>query len=311
VAAVGNNGVGVTGVSWRSKIMPLKIGADSGLTLTVFVAAEAIDYAVENGAKVINASWGGIVGISSVETAIKTANDAGILFVAAAGNSSHNNDSFITFFPASYRIDNVISVAATDDNDVLADFSNYGKSSVDIGAPGVNILSTMPTYHVFLNEDPHNYQMNYDYLSGTSMATPCVTGALAVLIAAHPIETHIHIRDRLFSGVNQVPSLQGKTVTGGRINLYNSITGYYPDYPDSDGDGVPNWTDNCPDTTNPDQQDTDGDGKGDVCDWFPTNPNCGIVVSSSTSQGGMFLVAMVMYFIPAIYILGILRRHRR
>ena len=273
VAAVGNNGTGVAGVSWNAKIMPLKIGPDSGLTLTIFVAGLAIDYAVANGANIINASWGGIAGIVTIKTAIENAHAAGVLFVAAAGNAGTDNDGAIKFYPANYQVENLISVAATDDDDLLADFSNYGRINVDVGAPGVNILATMPTYEVFLNLDPYFYSQDYDYLQGTSMAAPCVAGALAVLMSAHPTETHIQIRDRLFSGVNQVASLDEKTVTGGRINLYNSIMGLYPDLPDGDLDGVPNWTDNCRYDANPGQENADGDAYGAACDCDDSNPN--------------------------------------
>ena len=314
LAARGNNGIGVTGASWNAKIMPLKIGADSGLALTVFVAAQAIDYAVANGADIISASWGGLAGINTVRTAIENAHSAGVLFVAAAGNYGTNNDGFLKFYPASYDLDNIIAVAATDYDDELADFSNFGRRTVDVGAPGVAILSTMPTYEVYLNQSPYYYSMHYDYLDGTSMATPFVAGALAVLMSAHPTETHMEIRDRLFSGVNRVAALDGTTVTGGRINLNNSITGSYPDFPDDDQDDVPNWTDNCPDTYNPGQEDGDGDGIGDACESqysAVTNAEAAIYGSSSlVASGATNSLALLLIPVGAVIFLRIVLRKK-
>jgi subtilisin family serine protease len=300
VAAVGNNGVGVTGVSWTSKIMPLKVGPESGSMFTVFVLAEAIDYAVSNGADIINASWVvPVFRIRTLEESIENANAAGVLLVAAAGNASMDNDGSIKAYPANYAFDNVIAVAATDQYDDLAHFSNFGRTTVHVGAPGYSILSTLPL------------PLAYGYLSGTSMSAPCVAGALAVIQAAHPTESYIEVRDRLFAGVDQIAGLENKTVTGGRINLYNSLTGVYPDYPDDDQDEVPNWTDNCRDQANPGQENADGDGKGDVCDPFPQNPNCGTLVSDGTPGGPTILINTALYFLPALLAIGRLRRSAR
>ena len=141
IGAQGNNGVGVAGVNWNVSIMPLKFlgpyGGDD------FSGAEAIIYAVDNGAKVINCSWGGEGDSPIIEEAIAYANDHGVLIAAAAGNYGSNADSY-AFWPAASDSPNVISVAATDENDELADFSNHGARTVDIGAPGVDVTSTIP-----------------------------------------------------------------------------------------------------------------------------------------------------------------------
>lgn len=300
VAAVGDNGIGVTGVSWNAKIMPLKIGPESDGLFTVFVLGEAIDYAVANGADIINASWAApVVNIRTLEQAVRKADAAGVLFVAAAGNAALDNDGLIKFYPACYPFDNVIAVAATDHYDELASYSNFGRTSVHVGAPGSDVLSTLPSPQA------------YGYMSGTSMATPCVAGALALIRSAHPTESYLEIRDRLFSGVEQIPALQGRTVTGGRINLYNSLAGNYPDYPDDDDDGAPNWTDNCRDEGNPDQADADGDGRGDVCDPFPDNPLCGTLVARGTPCGPTLLANTALYFLPPSLAVWFLRRKAR
>jgi len=143
IAAIGNNGEGITGVNWNTSITPLRIFGAFGYGDTA-KAIEAILYAANNGAKVINASWGGGGFSQALYDAISYANDKGCLFVAAAGNSSNDNDTN-PFYPASYDLPNIISVAATNHNDNLASFSNYGVTSVDVAGPGVNILSSIPT----------------------------------------------------------------------------------------------------------------------------------------------------------------------
>ncbi len=147
IAALGNNSVGITGLNWYASIMPLRFVGSSGGGDTA-KAIEAILYAVDNGAKVINASWGGGGFSQALYDAISYANDHEVLFVAAAGNGGmdgigDDNDAS-PFYPASYELPNIISVAATDHNDSLAEFSNYGATSVDVAAPGVSILSSIP-----------------------------------------------------------------------------------------------------------------------------------------------------------------------
>jgi len=212
IGAAGNNSLGVIGVSPNVQIMALKfLGANgSGSTSS---AIKAIDYAVANGAKIINASWGGGGGAQgdALYLAIQRAQNAGVLFVAAAGNSTSNNDVYASW-PANYNLANVISVAATDRNDNLASFSNYGATTVDLGAPGVAIVSTTPGG-------------NYASYSGTSMATPHVAGAAALVWAANPSWTYLQVKDRLLATVDPLASLQGKTLTGGRLNVGSAVAG--------------------------------------------------------------------------------------
>jgi hypothetical protein len=172
-------------------------------------AISAIGYATRKGAKIINASWGGTSG-PGLKEAIKRAGESGILFVAAAGNGMKNIDTS-PYYPASYDLDNIISVAATDQNDNLGMFSNYGAISVDLAAPGVGIYSTLPGG-------------DYGDKDGTSMATPYVTGVAALVWAANPTFTYQQVKDQILASVDPIPALAGKTVTGGRLNAYRSLT---------------------------------------------------------------------------------------
>jgi PKD repeat protein len=207
IAAEGNNGRGVVGVSWNAKIMPLRfLGPDGGSTSDAILA---IEYATMMGVDIMSNSWGGGGYSVALEDAISAANDAGILFVAAAGNAGTDNDVY-PHYPSSYNVPNVISVAATDSFDNLAYFSNYGLISVDLGAPGVSIYSTLPGN-------------SYGSYSGTSMATPHVAGAVALIKAQYPELSSDRIKARLLGSVDTIPSLSGKTVTGGRLNAYNAL----------------------------------------------------------------------------------------
>jgi hypothetical protein len=143
LGAVGNNSEGITGVNWSSKIMVLKAGGIGGFFTTASLVA-AIDYAASNGANIINASYGGSVFDQLQYETIRAAGDAGLLFIAAAGNEGVNTD-INPHYPSGYYLHNIISVAASDQNDELAGFSNYGPTTVDVMAPGTNILSTVPT----------------------------------------------------------------------------------------------------------------------------------------------------------------------
>src|SRR5262249_51636475 len=146
----------------------------------------ALNYAVANGATISNNSWGGGAYSQPLHDAIAAAGNAGHLFVAAAGNEGNSNDS-IPDYPYSYDLPNVIAVAATDQNDQLASFSDYGAASVDLAAPGVNILSTVP------KTGPLGDPSGYAYLSGTSMATPHVVGVAALVRDLHPGWTYAQV----------------------------------------------------------------------------------------------------------------------
>lgn len=208
IAATGNNNEGIVGVSWKTKtkIMAVKFLSSSG-SGTISGAINAIQYAANMGAKISNNSWG-CHGCNSeaLKNAIEATQSKGHLFIAAAGNSSHDNEQEPANYPSSYDLDNIIAVAATDHNDGLAWFSNYGVTSVDLGAPGVNIYSTMP------ND-------NYSSLSGTSMATPHVAGVFSSLWSQCSKLDGNKLKKIIFDSVDQVSALSGKTVTGGRLNM--------------------------------------------------------------------------------------------
>jgi subtilisin family serine protease len=208
IAGKGNNGVGVTGVAWNAKIMPLKFLDDTGSGYTSD-AILAINYATTKGVKLTNNSWGGGGFSQGLYNAINAAGQAGALFIAAAGNSTNNNDTN-PFYPASYNLANIISVASTTRTDSLSWFSNYGLTSVDLGAPGSDIYSTTPgnTYATY---------------SGTSMASPHVAGAAALLWSQNPTWTAQQVKNALMNTGDPIAALAGKTVSGKRLNVFNAL----------------------------------------------------------------------------------------
>ncbi|HEY6247874.1 MAG TPA: S8 family serine peptidase [Pyrinomonadaceae bacterium] len=213
IGAEGGNDIGIAGVNWKVQIMPLKFMNKSGYGTTK-AAIEAINYVIDRkkagvNVRVISASWGSTQKSRALEDVIRKAGDAGILFVAASGNASTNNDRS-PHYPSSYNLPNVISVAALDRNDQLATFSNYGVKSVAIAAPGVDILST------WLGDE-------YEEKSGTSMATPVISGVAALIVAHNPNITVDQLREKILASVDPLDSLKGKVATGGRINAAKAV----------------------------------------------------------------------------------------
>jgi subtilisin family serine protease len=213
IGAEGDNGEGIAGVNWKVRIMPLKFLGRGGFG-SVNDAIEAINYAIDRkehgvNVRIISASWGSTQKSRALGDVIKAAGDAGILFVAAAGNDSSDNDRR-PHYPSNYDLPNVVSVAALDRNDNLAGFSNYGVKTVHVAAPGKDILST------WLNND-------YREASGTSMATPYVSGVAALIIANQPGISVEKLRNRLLSSVDKIDSLTGKVASGGRINAAKAL----------------------------------------------------------------------------------------
>ena len=211
VGARGNNGVGVVGVNWNVKIMGLKFITSSGGG-SLSDAIEAIDYMVtmkQRGVNIVasNNSWGGRGFSTTLQNTIETSIEAGIAFVAAAGNEGVNNDNeSIASYPASYPLEGIVSVAAMDQNQNLASFSNYGTHSVDIAAPGVGILST-------------SLNGTYRSLSGTSMASPHVAGALALLSSVNPSHSASQLITALYETGVDYPTLTGQVATGRKLNV--------------------------------------------------------------------------------------------
>jgi PKD repeat protein len=204
LGAKGNNGKGIAGVSWHTRMMALKAFDDKG-SGSVISIIPALEYARMMGARITNDSWGGPAYSQALYDELALSNAAGMLNIVAAGNNGSNNSATPTY-PGSFDLSNVICVAATNNDDSLAVFSNYSYSLVDVAAPGQDIYSTLPGHA-------------YGYKNGTSMATPMVAGAIALIWSQDTTRSHNQIREMLLSTVDQIPGLAGKCATGGRINL--------------------------------------------------------------------------------------------
>ncbi len=300
IGAVGNNGVGIVGVNWNVRLMALKFLNSEG-SGTDFDAIDCIDYALNMKARgepigVLNNSWGGEDYTEGLLDAVVRSHEAGILFVAAAGNDSESTDC-VPEYPASFEVPNVISVASTVKDDTFAgSYSNYGRASVHLGAPG----------HYIMSLKGNN---TYGTLSGTSMATPHVAGAAALLMDTYPAETHLDAKHRILAGVDRLDGLAGRTLTYGRLNVANAINGIEVDL---DGDTLPTGEDNCPDLDNPDQTDTDGDGIGDPCDSdepCSDPPGCSSVPAGSYPPPGKGVLVLLLA-LPALLILAACGRRR-
>ena len=213
IGAEGDNDQGIVGINWKVQIMPLKFLGRGGFG-TMKDAIEAINYAIDrkrNGVnvRIISASWGSTAYSKALEETIRAAGEEGILFVAAAGNNATSNDKS-PHYPSNYELPNVISVAALDRNDQLASFSNFGVKTVHIAAPGREILST------WLGDE-------YREASGTSMATPYVSGVGALILSQEPNLSVEKLRERLLKSVDKIDSLNGKIENGGRLNAAKAL----------------------------------------------------------------------------------------
>ena len=208
IGAKGDNGKGVAGVSWNVKLLPVKVLDQYGSGSIASVAA-GMNYAAARGVKIMSMSLGTSSYSQTLEDAIINAKQKGVMIVAAAGNSASNAD-YYPLYPAASAQDNVVSVAASNSSDGLAYFSNYGATSVDLAAPGENIISTI-------------LGGQYGYASGTSMATPHVAGMAAMLLSVNPSLTYTQIKSHLISSADPIPTFAGKMVSGGRANLHKAL----------------------------------------------------------------------------------------
>ncbi|MCC2677883.1 MAG: subtilase [Pseudobdellovibrio sp.] len=212
IGARGDDGVGVAGVNWRVKMMAVKFLSASG-SGTLEDAVKAIDYANKMGAKIQSNSWGGGGFSQTLFDVIKQSDEKGALFIAAAGNDNNNNDTRPSY-PATYAVPNIISVAAIDNKGARASFSSYGKKTVHVGAPGVNVLSSTGG--------------DYDSFSGTSMATPHVSGIAALVWGHETALTGREVKERILKTARPIAGLKGKVATGGLANAYLALTNQQP-----------------------------------------------------------------------------------
>ena len=208
VGGRGNNGVGVSGVCWSATIVPVKFMNARGKGSTS-AAIEGLDYAIKQNAKIINCSFGSSAKSKTLKDEIDYAKSKGVLLVVAAGNDGDDIDAKPSY-PASFTEGNILAVAASTQDDGLADFSNYGRKSVDVAAPGASILSTYPT-------------SGYKRLSGTSMAAPMVAGAAAMLKARRSSATYGDLKTALIYTGDEKSAFAGTTVSGRRLNLASAL----------------------------------------------------------------------------------------
>ncbi len=208
IAASANDGNPHVGVAYNAKILPCKLG-DRGAAQSAQI--KAIDFLISEKVKIANCSYGGFFPSQAVFEAMSKGGEANILFLVSAGNSSNDNDT-LPAYPASYDLECIVSVAATDRNDEIATFSNFGLTSVDLGAPGVEIFSTTATN-----------DQSYEVWAGTSMAAPHVAGVVALIRSVRNDWSVLQVREKLLDSVDIISSLDGKTVTSGRLNAAKAV----------------------------------------------------------------------------------------
>jgi subtilisin family serine protease len=215
IGAVGGNGKGVAGICWNVRLLDAKfLGATGGTTANAILAVDYFTNLKSKGLNIVatNNSWGGGGFSQLLKDAIDRAGAQNILFIAAAGNNATDND-VTPSYPASYTSSNIIAVAAITSTGTLASFSQYGATSVDIGAPGQAIYSSVPV------KSGKKVVSGYASYNGTSMATPHVTGACALYASTHPGSTPAQIKAAILGSAVPTASLAGKCVTGGRLNV--------------------------------------------------------------------------------------------
>jgi thermitase len=212
IGAINDPKNGMSGVAHKVSIMAVKYYSDANPgSVNLANTIRALNYAIDHGAKIINYSGGGPEFSEEEYLAMKKAQSKNILVVAAAGNEHQNTDLTENYYyPAAYRLPNIISVASTDMNNTLLPSSNWGKTHVDVAAPGENIYSTLPGGR-------------YGYMTGTSQATAFVSGMAALLLAKDPTLTPLQIKEVIMASVDRFPQLEAKLVTGGRVNAYSAL----------------------------------------------------------------------------------------
>lgn len=224
--AVGNNSSGISGVLWNARLMPLKFQNADG-SGTIADEVEAIQYAIMNGASLINASFGGATFSNTESDIISVAKNAGVLIVASAGNGGEDgigdDNDLVPHYPSGYSQPNIIAVAATDQDDLRASFTNFGLNSVDVAAPGVFILSTIVKNSAFALCSGNPFA-GLDFCSGTSMSAPHVSALAGLLYSYYTHFTDDQIRSTILGFVDMIPSLDGIVATGGRIDAYRSLS---------------------------------------------------------------------------------------
>ena len=208
IAASANDDYPHAGVAFNARILPCKVG-DYGMPHSAIIAA--VEFCVAEGVKIANCSYGGFFPSQASYDAYAAAGTEGMMFLAAAGNDANDNDS-LPAYPCSYDLECIVSVAATDRNDDITGFSNYGETAVDLGAPGLEIFSCTSSN-----------DQSYESWAGTSMAAPHVSGVVALMRSLRPDWTVLQIREKLLASVDPIASLDGKTVTGGRLNAAKAV----------------------------------------------------------------------------------------